>query len=377
MKQTTSRANAFTLVEMLVAIAVLSILLAVVFVPLRLAINSYHVGQAQTSTQNAAQATLDDMERDFRRAVYVFPNTALANVTNKAPYPNNFIPGANVGDPVTPYPYTKAIDPTDNSNSATGTSSNPAFSAQKGVCGRAGTLAAIPWKNTSRVDMILAKRDSVTGKVLFPLQPGDTVVTYYARRQRVGADAPYNPSDNPIVLFRAEMPYRDATTGNAIPSGAAGSPNVDVSSQRLGYLNDSSACGSTNAPSTTFRGSLWLAHNANGEANLEPMVDARNGVQTVAIPRGVGLVASQAYKVDPTNPNYNPTAIDYTKEAPLVPDTSFQLSDTNGDGKIDQVAVSLALETFDSNQGANVNSNGQPKGQIVRARRVFDLPNVR
>jgi len=349
MKQTTSRGNAFTLVEMLVAIAVLSILLAVVFVPLRLAINSYHVGQAQTSTQNAAQATLDDMERDLQRAGYIFPNTALVGVTDKAPYLNNQKAGAAATDPG--YPYVKSTDSTDTA------------SPKQGVCDR--TANAVAFSNTSRVDMLLVKRRN--GQAILPPQPDDSVVSYYTRRQNI--DQPYDPVDNPLVLYRAEFPFRDTTGATPTPVSApdlSSANNADVPSAYP------SSC---TARLVQNRGSLWLSHNVYGEANLEPLVQAGNGVQTAAIPRGVGLVASQAYRL---NSNLNPAPTPpTTADAPLVPDTSFQLSDTNGDGKINQVAVSLALETFDSNQGANVNSNGQPKGQIVRARRVFDLPNVR
>jgi len=361
MKQTTSRANAFTLVEMLVAIAVLSILLAVVFVPLRLAINSFHIGQAQSSTQNAAQATLDDMERDFRRAGYIFPNTALVNVTDKAPYTNNLI---HLNDPQG-VPYTKSIDGGD---TATPT---------RGICEKV-LLPAVPsptpvptsapnsygFGNTSRLDMILVKRDG-NGKAILPPQPDDSVVTYYPRRQNI--NLPYDPVDNPLVLYRAEFPFRDI-------SGTVKAPELTTADNATIPAAYPSGCTAIERPNK-HRGALWLEHNVYGEANLDLLVEAGNGVQTAAIPRGVGLVASQAYRL---NSNLNPAPTPpTTAEAPLVPDTSFQLSDTNGDGKINQVAVSLALETFDSGQGANVNSNGQPKGQIVRARRVFDLPNVR
>lgn len=340
MNQTSARTGAFTLVEMLVAIAVLSILLAVVFVPLRLAINSFHVGKARTETQNAAQASLDDMERDFRRAVYVFPNTALAGVTDNA---------GSVYQSNGRLPYTKSITASD-----TVTPGN-------GVCDK--SAGAVPFANTSRVEMILARR--ANGRPVTPPQPDDTVVCYYARRQRI--DLPYNPVDNPIVLFRAEFLY-----GNAVPAPApapAGSLNADISPSRFPTSCSSKA--------VLNRQSLWLEHNVYGEANLEPVTEAGNGkgVQTMAIPRGIGLVASQAYKLDQTlSPPPTPPT---NQEAPLVPDTSFQLSDTNGDGKIDQVKASLALETFDANQSASTGTNGQTTGQIVRARRTFDLPNVR
>ncbi len=364
--KTTSRQGAFTLVEMLVAIAVLSILLAVVFVPLRLAISSYHIGSARNTTQNAAQATLDQMERDWRRAAYVFPNTAIAGITDKAPYTDT-APKGNNG-----LPYVRSTDKTDIFTNTDRSKDVP----QHGVCERGANSVA--WGNTSRVDMILVKRNAAG--VVLPIQTGDTVVTYYPRRLDV--TQPYSPVDNPVVLFRAEFPYR-GTIGGITPTGAV---NVDTSPQRF----PPATCTAKSAPD---RNALWLSHNAYGEANLEPIsnVDATitnsdgttsviSGVHTLAIPRGIGLVGSQAYKVDPqTTPDivasYDPKAP--KNEAPLVPDTSFQLSDTNNDGKIDQVAASLALETFDVNQGSAVGSNGQPTGQIVRARRVFDLPNVR
>ncbi len=355
MNKTTSRQGAFTLVEMLVAIAVLSILLAVVFVPLRLAISSYHIGSSRNTTQNAAQATLDQMERDFRRAAYVFPNTAIAGITDKAPYTDT-APKGNNG-----LPYVRSTDKTDIFTNTDRSKDVP----QHGVCER-GTNS-VAWGNTSRVDMILVKRNAAG--VVLPIQTGDTVVTYYPRRLDV--TQPYSPVDNPVVLFRAEFPYRGTVNGFTAPR-----TNADTSPQRF----PSTTCTAKSDPDLN---ALWLAHNAYGEANLEPLcvpatTPDNDGVHTLAIPRGIGLVGSQAYKVDPQTTTDIVGSYDPTKgEAPLVPDTSFQLSDTNGDGKIDQVAVSLALETFDVNQGSAVGTKGQPTGQIVRARRVFDLPNVR
>lgn len=359
MNQTSARKGAFTLVEMLVAIAVLSILLSVVFVPLRLAINSYHIGSSRTTAQNAAQASLDDMERDLRRAAYVFPNTALAGVTDKAPYMSNLVKSTDLVG----VPYVRSLDKADIFTSTDVTKDVP----QHGVCERSSNSVA--WGNASRLDMILVKRNGA-GPVL-PIQPGDTVVSYYPRRQN--PTLPYSPVDNPVVLFRAEFPYRGTPVSVVTPMGAI---NADTTPQRF----PSTSCSANSVPD---RNALWLAHNAYGEANLEPLcVDATspniNGVHTLAIPRGIGLVDSQAFKVDPQTTtdivaSYNPA----NGDAPLVPDTSFQLSDTNGDGKIDHVSASLALEVFDTNQSAATSTNGQPTGQIVRAHRDFDLPNVR
>ena len=335
----TSRSSrrAFTLVEMLVAIGVFALLMTVVLVPLRAGLDTFHVGKAKSQTQGASQIALDQIERDLRRAVYVFPNAALEGVTTRAPFT------ANGG-----LPYVKSTDATD-----LGT-------PQKGVCDKPAN--ATPWSDTARVDMILAKRDT-QGRIVTPIRVGDTVVTYYARRQNLSA--PYDASDNPIVLFRAQYPFRGTMQTPVTPTGAQ---NADTSGARF-----PSSCSASAAQN---RGALWVEHNALGEANLEPLcTDTTDpeiaGAHTLAIPRGVGLVASQAYRANAA-PTFDPKT-----EAPLQPDSSFELRDTNGDGKIDNVTIALALETFDTNQGANLNSNNQPTGQIVRGRRVVELPNVR
>ena len=327
--------RAFSLVELMIAIAIFSLLLAVVFVPLRAGLDAFHVGKAKSETQGAAQVTLDQIERDLRRAVYVFPNAQLPGVTDRAPYL------ANGG-----LPYVKSID---NADIAAPT---------RGICDKPSN--AIAWSDTARLDLLLAKRDN-QGRVQTPPRAGDTVVSYYARRQNL--NAPFDAVDNPVVLFRAEFPFRGTLQTPVTPTGAL---NADTTGARF-----PTTC--TAAP-VQNRSDLWLAHNALGEADLEPLCTDTtdpnvSGSHTVAVPRGVGLVASQAYRAA--------TAFDPKTEAPLQPDSSFELSDTNGDGKIDRVTVALALETFDANAGVNVNANNQPKGQIVRARRVVDLPNVR
>ncbi len=338
MKPTISRVRrAFTLVELMVALGVFSLLLAIVFVPLRVGLDSFHVGKARDATQSASQSSLDQIERDLRRAVHVFPNAPLEGVTDKAPFSSN-----------NSQPYVKSTDAADTST------------PQKGVCDKpAGAMA---WSDTARLDMILAKRDA-QGRVVIPARAGDTVVSYYARRQNL--NAPFDPVDNPVVLFRAQFPFRGTMQTPVTPAGAQ---NADTSNARF-----PSTC--TSVP-VQNRSALWVAHNALGEADLEPLcTDTTDpnvgGSHTLAVPRGVGMVASQAFRANAV------PAFDPKTEAPLQPDTSFELSDSNGDGKIDRVTVALALETFDANQGANINSNNQPTGQIVRARRVIDLPNVR
>lgn len=337
MKPPLSRSRrAFTLVEILVALAIFSVLLTVALIPFRAGLDSFHVGKARSETQSAAQSSLDQIERDLRRAVFVFPNSSLTGVTDRAPFTNN-----------NGQPYVRSLDATDTAT------------PQKGVCNKGSNAEA--WGDTARIDMILARRDA-QGRVQMPPQAGDTVVSYYARRQNVSA--PYDPVDNPVVLFRAQFPFRGTMAAPVTPMGAS---NADTSGARF-----PASCSS--AP-VQNRSALWVEHNVYGESNLEPLctdtTDANiSGSHTVAIPRGVGLLASQAFRANAT------PAFDPKTEAPFQPDSSFDLSDTNGDGKIDRVTVALSLETFDVNQGANINANSQPTGQIFRVKRTVELPNV-
>ncbi len=350
--RTSPARRAFTLVELMVAIAIFSLLLAVVLIPLRAGLESFHVGKAKSETQGAAQVTLDQVERDLRRAVYVFPNTSLPGVTDRAPYTNN-VNASGVG-----LPYVKSLDP----------SNTDITEGKRGVCDKSAN--AIPWGDTARLDILLAKRDS-QGRVATPARAGDTIVSYYARRQNI--NAPYDAVDNPIVLFRAQFPFRGVMATAVTPVGAV---NADTSSARF-----PSSC--TSAPIQN-RNALWLAHNLYAEPDLEPLCTDTadpnvSGSHTVVIPRGVGLVASQAYRIQESMDDVTKPLIP-AKEAPLQPDLSFQLDDTNGDGKINRVTIAIALETFDANSGGTVSANAankQPKGQIIRARRVIDLPNVR
>jgi prepilin-type N-terminal cleavage/methylation domain-containing protein len=332
-----SSRRAFTLVEMMVAVAIFSLLLAVVLVPLRAGLDFFHIGKARSETQGASQTALDQIERDLRRAVYVFPNAQQEGLSDRAPFT------ANAGQP-----YVKSTDATDTAT------------PQKGVCDKPGS--AMAWSDTARIDMILAKRDA-QGRIITPVKAGDTVVSYYARRQNLSA--PYDPVDNPIVLFRAQYPFRGTMQTPVSPTGAQ---NADTSSGRF-----PASCTTAAAQN---RSALWIEHNALGESDLEPLctdtTDANiAGSHTLAIPRGVGMLASQAYRATAT------PAFDPKTEAPLQPDSSFELKDSNGDGKIDTVTIALALETFDSNQGGSLNANNQPTGQVVRGRRVVELPNVR
>ena len=357
--------HAFTLIEVLVALGILAILLVIIVLPLRLGFDSFNKGNAQTLTQSAVQATLTDMENDIRQSVYVFPNARVAGVTDKAPYDNvapyfRSVLAADTGDPTsTATPTAKACGVTN----ATPTSEH--------------------WSDPARLDMIQVRRDA-SGNVLTPLAPSYTVVSYYARRQQM--DKPYDPVDNPIVMYRAEFPaFALKATGDPAPltvTDVANALNAQIDLKRDLVTADCSSATVVN------RNALWLTSNFFGEANLLPLTkpsfdsatyptppnNASTYSHTLATPRGLALETSNGYRAIP---GYVPPT-GQTAQGALVPDTSFTTTDTNGDGKIDRVTISLGLASFDVGaQGQLDPVTFQPKGTILRGTRTVDLPNVK
>lgn len=322
----------FTLVEILVALALMSLLLTIIFVPLNQAFNFFGIGQSRTKLQQASRQTLSQIEIDLQRAIYVYPNGVLPSVTSNDPYGN-----------LAPY-YKSAT-----------ASGNAGIAAAYDVC--ASTRAA----NSSRIDMLMPEIDD-KGQVINPVIPGDYVVTYYARRLRV--DAEYDPFTNPIVWFRAQMPFRkndNSTDPTFYASGNSGPANVNTANTRY-----PTACTANDS-----RGSRWLVQDAHDEPDLEPLCnDAPTsvpGTHTLALPRGISLIAPSADLA--TNPSYQP-------------DASFVVDDINGDGKVDQVTVNLALEQYDTAGVGNTNG-AKPKSsdrlgvQRFRDSVVVNLPNVK
>ncbi|RYZ78455.1 MAG: hypothetical protein EOP04_29695 [Proteobacteria bacterium] len=111
--------------------------------------------------------------------------------------------------------------------------------------------------------MILARRDA-SGNLKSPIEAGEVLVSYYPRRLDV--TQPYDPIDNPVELFRAEIPFRvfNATTG--IPSAVQ---EGSYDNAAVGSVRYPTSCGSDDEEKS--RQSLWLAHNYWGEANLESL----------------------------------------------------------------------------------------------------------
>ncbi|MGI5816668.1 MAG: PulJ/GspJ family protein [Armatimonadota bacterium] len=63
----------FTLIEVLVVLAILIILFAMLFAPMIASLDMVNVGQAKVTMQNSARNTLTEMRREISNAMYVYP----------------------------------------------------------------------------------------------------------------------------------------------------------------------------------------------------------------------------------------------------------------------------------------------------------------
>ena len=377
--------RAFTLVEVLVALGILAILLVIIVLPLRLGFDSFNKGNAQTVTQSALQSTMTDMENDLRQAVYVFPNTRVAGITDAPPYARKDAMGNVIIDAEgTGLPYYISTDVTDTAEPGKGTAGNPN--------GIACTTASKGFSNPSSLSMVQVRRDG-SGNVLTPVAPSYNIVTYYARRQDLFK--PYDPVDNPVVMYRAEYPAFGllGTAPNQTPDpllvqSPAGAFNAKIDFKRV--TSGSGDC-TADAPKGN-RSSLWLSHNFYGEANLLPLTQiGKTGSpitfqnvgtytiapasysHTLAIPRGLALEVTNGYRASATY-----TGLPADAQGALVPDTSFTTTDTDNDGKIDRVTISLRLASFEVGaQGQFDATTQQPKGTVLPGTRTVDLPNIK
>lgn len=335
--QATRRRGGFTLIEVLIALAILSLMLLIIFVPVNLGINLFHLGKTNADVQAAATLTVEQMERDLRQAVYVYPNTKLPGVTTLSPYSGNG-PYFQSGETMV---YDHA------SPSSSGIKST--------ICGTLSTLSP-SYENLARLDMVLAR--STNGVLSNPVQPDYSIVTYYARR--LDPAAVYDKFTNPIILYRAQMPYVLADGTSTFNDPYTGYKNLNTSTTRY-----STSCGVNSA--SINRASLWLVQDKYGEPDLEWMSqDAVSGAGTVpgshtrAIPINMVMLASHAE--DSTSPSY-------------IPDSTFTCEDSNSDGKIDRVTIDLMLAQFDA-VGADTR-NGVANVQKVHYKQTVELPNVR
>jgi len=346
--------RAFTLVEILVALAIFMLLLAIILVPLNMGMTMLHLGAAKVDVQSATQRVIDRMRGDLTSAIYVYPNAELPTVTG------------TTASPLFPYG--------DAASALASISTAPYFD------GDPCTSTTVRDKNLSRLDMLVPETNN--GTLVTPVAPSYYIVTYYARRKDTSSS--YQSIDNPIILYRAQIPFRGdpanptylinrtgsgvepATTSEPYPPATSTTKalNADIYNSRYSNL---SSCGSS-PPAVVRNGSMWLTQTTVGEPNLiekltneysaaspaEPFI--LYGSHVSMLPVGVGMVTGLSYKESATG--YVP------------PKSTFICADTNRDGVIDQVKLNVMLQKVDS-MGA------EPQGQELVLPQVVDLPNVR
>lgn len=303
-----TRRRAFTLVEVLVALGIMMLLMVIILVPVNMALNVFHIGRARSDVQQANRLTMNQIVTDLRQTTFVYPNEQMPGITSKSPYTSN-----------SNYPYYQ-------------------------LGGTGGV------RNLSRLDMILPVRDS-TGNVVTPLQPTNYIVTYYARRFKPtttgGADNPYDNYTNPVVLWRAQYPYKN-DNNTTFASYSATNTN-----------NTSSRYPITPSSSPPYAGQIWLTQSAQEEPNLETLCTYSSSTtqssHVQVTPRDMGLVAPNAEST---------TALSYK------PDTTFSCDDINNDGKIDRVTISINQAKYDA-------LGAQSSYQRQRLVQIVDLPNVK
>jgi type II secretory pathway pseudopilin PulG len=302
--------GAFTLVEVLVALAVMMVMMTIILVPINMGMNLFHIGKARSEVQQANRLVINQLAAELKQAVFVFPNEEMRGVTNKAPYSS------------APYLVADGSQPyydTNYRNTATA----------KGV------------SNTARLDFLLPAVGT-NGAILSPPVANNYIVTYYARRLDADLNKPYDIFSNPVVLWRAQYPYR-----NDSPSSTNTADLVDLGAGRYSEI--------ANLSETKYD---WL-RQTKGEPNLYAYANVNNSAvlstsHTQLTPRDMALVAPDA-----------------ASGTSYQPDSSFIGDDTNNDGKIDRINISILLTKYDS-----IGAEGD-KSQQIRSTQTVVLPNIR
>lgn len=324
----------FTLLEVLVTLTLMMIMLGIIFIPLNSAFNIFQVGQSRNDLQLASRQTFSQLEKDIHDAVYIFPNSTMPGITDKAPF--NGAP-----------PYIS------------------------GTCA-GGTRVS----NTSRLDLLLPlRRNEVnptptplpdgsrvsSGSVVSPVRPAYYVVTYYVRRTDTTKN--FDPFTNPLQLFRAKMPYKNSDGSNFEVS--MNKKNIEVSGSRYDTAN--ADCDDV---------SRWLRQDTstNEPLDLEYIDPTKpNGKTRDASSLSPTIVGSHDL-VSPRDLGFLPGKEDGSDLRPV--NTNFICEDTNADGKIDRVTASLTLVQYDlSSVGGS--SNGTPTYQQYTQTETVNAANVR
>lgn len=302
--------GAFTLVEVLVALAVMMLMMTIILVPINMGMSVFHIGKARSEVQQASRLVINQLAAELKQAVHVFPNEEMRGVTNAPPYT---LAAYVAADGTQPY--------YDTNYKNTG---NP-----KGVA------------NTARLDFLLPATGT-NGAILAPPVANNYIVTYYAHRLDPDPNKPYDVFNNPIVLWRAQYPYRNDSSTSTNTDDL-----VDLAPGRYSDI--------TNLSENKYD---WL-RQTKGEPNLFSQSTVNNAAvlsasHTQLTPRDMVLIAPEA-----------------ASGTSYQPDSSFICDDADGDGKIDRVTISLLLAKYDS-----IGAEGDKKQQI-RSTQTVALPNIR
>lgn len=382
-----ARRGGFTLVEILVAVAIMSLLLSIIFVPLRLALETLHIGKVKAELQQEAHIAIQQVATDLRKSQFVFPNSRIPGVTDNlnsaAPCAGTKYPEGNTANPQNDWNYRPYV--ITNNGSAANTRSSPlpvdpvtgavtgpmTYGACEPVATGTGT-GMRAWNNPARLDMLQLRRDR-TGSGTNAQAEQDYMVSYYFRRRDISK--PYDAIDNPVVLFRAQVPYRNRNGINSpsivsAPNNIMGETEANAQLDTSLYPDSIGTCNAGSGPSNnqSNRSFAWITHNFLGEANLEPLTkDAQI--------TGGDLVPGAHTLVTPSDmPLFVPRAVsDPGGAESLVPELSFTQEATSG-GRINRVTINLTLAKYDDAGAGSV--NGQGRAQKVRVSQTIDLPNA-
>ncbi len=352
--------RAFSLVEMLVALAVFLVLLTAVFVPIKLAGDLSGVATSRSTTQQAAIEGVRQIKTDISRAIVILPNDRMVGVTDTHPYVQ---PTPVGGVPATAgnngFPYLR------DSAGYTMPSTKDAADGVSSLNACRGSASVAPAPNTARLDLILPA-DNDKNNIDPNLRHNSVLVSYYARRRDI--TKAFDPIENPVVLYRAQIPfqYNNPTSGpQPFPAWESATAfNANLSNQRFDAL---SGAGCT---PDAARGLQWLTMNQYGEFDLTRLALPPSGTPPVTPNNTPPVFGSHQLVLPRDTALLTPNGAPFAAGAPatmgksLVPDTTFVCSDANKDGKIDTVTIQLSVGQYDQNS-VNRRSSNQPGKSVL------------
>ncbi len=340
--------QAFTLIEILIVIALTAVLFALLLVPLISALRYTQQAQIVTAAQDAARITEERISRELGSAIFVFDGTSHPF---QLPAGTSVMPGddaytnfldlqilSSTGAPVVAHAYNAKIDfvlPKLNDNGGTATV-DPT------------TGQPITYSTSQNGSAIVSNPSYV-----FPLAAGTNAIRYF-----VGLKDPtisYNntregkaisSSDNTYILYRAEyQPYTDVVTNGKVTGvtpntnlfalrlkadGTPVKPNIPdlddpdffryVSTSDVNWLNDSHA---------TYTAAEVTAHNARVDKWVQiakPVIPGPN-VDLILLPHN----ADNTLAYDPANGAFPGVAHSGAAHDPVsgTPGTSYPIINTS------------------------------------------------